>query len=109
MFHCGKGFHLLIYMDKTALYPMGFGPILKQMIWGGNRILSYKSLVLNMSNIGESWELSGVPGNESVVSNGEFAETTLANKELGWKAERTIEETLASAWAWEKNLSLLQK
>ena len=85
MFHCGKGFHLLIYMDKTALYPMGFGPILKQMIWGGNRILSYKSLVLNMSNIGESWELSGVPGNESVVSNGEFAGRTITEliKEYG--------------------------
>ena len=38
-----------------------------------------------------------------------WAETTLANKELGWKAERTVEETLASAWAWEKNLCLLQK
>ena len=85
MFHCGKGFHLLIYMDKTALYPMEFGPILKQMIWGGNRILSYKSLVLNMSNIGESWELSGVPGNESVVSNGEFAGRTITEliKEYG--------------------------
>lgn len=85
MFHCGKGFHLLIYMDKTALYPMGFGPILKQMIWGGNRILSYKGLVLNMSNIGESWELSGVPGNESVVSNGEFAGRTITEliKEYG--------------------------
>jgi mannose-6-phosphate isomerase len=85
MFHCGKGFHLLIYMNKTALYPMGFGPILKQMIWGGNRILSYKGLVLNMSNIGESWELSGVPGNESVVSNGEFAGRTITEliKEYG--------------------------
>ena len=64
---------------------MGFGPILKQMIWGGNRILSYKSLVLNMSNIGESWELSGVPGNESVVSNGELAGRTITEliKEYG--------------------------
>lgn len=55
------------------------------MIWGGNRILSYKSLVLNMSNIGESWELSGVPGNESVVSNGEFAGRTITEliKEYG--------------------------
>ena len=72
-------------MDKTTLYPMGFGPILKQMIRGGNRILSYKSLVLNMSNIGESWELSGVPGNESVVSNGELAGKTITEliKEYG--------------------------
>ena len=34
-----------------------------------------------------------------------WADTTLANEELGWKAERSIEETLASAWAWEKNLA----
>lgn len=34
-----------------------------------------------------------------------WADTTLANEELGWKAERTVEETLASAWAWEKHLA----
>jgi len=33
-----------------------------------------------------------------------WADTTFANRELGWKAERPIEETLASAWAWEKHL-----
>ena len=31
-----------------------------------------------------------------------WADTTLANEELGWKAERTIEDTLKSAWEWEK-------
>ena len=34
-----------------------------------------------------------------------WADTCLANEELGWKAERSLEETLASAWAWEKNLA----
>jgi len=34
-----------------------------------------------------------------------WADTSLANEELGWKAERTVEETLASAWAWEKHLA----
>ena len=34
-----------------------------------------------------------------------WADATLANEELGWKAERSLEETLASAWAWEKRLS----
>ena len=34
-----------------------------------------------------------------------WADPTLAEKELGWKAERPIEETLASAWAWEKHLA----
>lgn len=34
-----------------------------------------------------------------------WADTTLANEELGWKAERSVEDTLASAWAWEKHLA----
>lgn len=33
-----------------------------------------------------------------------WAETSLANKELGWKAERTLDETLKSAWEWEKRV-----
>ncbi|MBD5183101.1 MAG: UDP-glucose 4-epimerase GalE [Bacteroidales bacterium] len=33
-----------------------------------------------------------------------WADTTLANKELGWKAERDIDDTLRSAWAWEKHI-----
>ena len=33
-----------------------------------------------------------------------WADTSYANKELGWKAEKTIEETLLSAWNWEKRL-----
>lgn len=31
-----------------------------------------------------------------------YADTTLANNELGWKAERSLEDTLASAWKWEQ-------
>lgn len=31
-----------------------------------------------------------------------WADTTLANRELGWRAEKTLEETLLSAWNWEK-------
>lgn len=33
-----------------------------------------------------------------------WADTSLANMELGWKAERTLDETLRSAWAWEKHI-----
>ena len=33
-----------------------------------------------------------------------WADVALANKELGWKAERTLEETLAAAWNWEKRV-----
>lgn len=34
-----------------------------------------------------------------------WADPSLANEKLGWKAERTVEQTLASAWAWEKHLA----
>jgi UDP-glucose 4-epimerase len=33
-----------------------------------------------------------------------YADTTLANAELGWKAETSLEQTLLSAWNWEKTL-----
>jgi len=33
-----------------------------------------------------------------------YADTEKANSELGWKAERTMEEALASAWKWEKKV-----
>ncbi len=33
-----------------------------------------------------------------------WADPTLANEELGWKAERTLDETLASAWKWQQSL-----
>lgn len=34
-----------------------------------------------------------------------WADPTLANTEMGWKAARSVEETLAAAWAWEKHLA----
>ena len=34
-----------------------------------------------------------------------WTDPTLANKELGWKAERKTEDTLAAAWAWEKHIA----
>ena len=41
------------------------------------------------------------PGDVTAV----WADPTRANKVLGWKAERTVEETLKAAWAWEKHLA----
>ena len=41
------------------------------------------------------------PGDVTAI----WADPTLANEKLGWKAERTVEQTLASAWAWEKHLA----
>ena len=49
-----------------------FEPLLKQTIWGGNKIVAFKHIQSDMDNVGESWEVSGVPGDESVVANGEY-------------------------------------
>lgn len=47
-----------------------FNPILKTVIWGGDKISAYKGIETEEKNIGESWELSGVTGSESVVADG---------------------------------------
>jgi mannose-6-phosphate isomerase len=59
------------------LYPLKFTPILKQIIWGGRK-LAYKSQHPEReTSIGESWEISGVQENLSVVSEGFLAGNNL--------------------------------
>ena len=50
-----------------------FSPILKNTIWGGTKIAPFKNNHTQLRKIGESWEVSGVPGNETVVSEGPYA------------------------------------
>ena len=52
------------------MYPLKFRPILKTTIWGGDKIIPFKHLDSTQQNVGESWEISDVPGDESVVANG---------------------------------------
>ena len=47
-----------------------FTPILKNTIWGGTKIAPFKNIQTSLRKIGESWEMSGVKGNETVVSEG---------------------------------------
>ena len=62
----------------NILYPLKFKPILKEKIWGGNKLntILEKNLPHN-KKIGESWEISGVKDNISVVSNGQLAGNNL--------------------------------
>lgn len=52
------------------MYPLKFQPLLKSTIWGGEKIIPFKHLDLQQEKVGESWEISGVPGDESIVANG---------------------------------------
>ncbi|MCA1745936.1 MAG: mannose-6-phosphate isomerase [Bacteroidales bacterium] len=64
---------------STELYPLKFEPLLMERIWGGNKLQTVLNKPLNgRSDIGESWELSGVEGNVSVVSNGFLKGNTLS-------------------------------
>lgn len=53
------------------LYPIKFKPRLKERLWGGTKLGTLMGKKLpDGRKIGESWEVSGVPGDVSVVSNG---------------------------------------
>lgn len=54
------------------MQPFKFEALLKQTLWGGSKIIPFKHLHATLDNVGESWEISGVPGNETVVANGSF-------------------------------------
>ena len=55
------------------LYPLKFKPILKTIIWGGDKITQFKHIEPTQDGIGESWEISDVPDNISIVAKGSLA------------------------------------
>lgn len=58
--------------------PLHFAPYLKSVIWGGEQIAPYKGIETSQHEIGESWEISGVPGHVSVVDRGPLKGKTLS-------------------------------
>ncbi len=57
--------------------PFHFTPFLKSVIWGGERIAPFKGIRTDQTQIGESWEISAVPGHVSVVDHGPCEGMTL--------------------------------
>ena len=53
-------------------YPIKFEPILKERIWGGGKLHSLLDKPKKNYPVGESWEISTIPGNVSVVANGKL-------------------------------------
>jgi mannose-6-phosphate isomerase len=60
-----------------GLYPLKFEPIFKDKIWGGNRLNKNLNKKNASDKCGESWEISGIQGNISIVKNGFLAENNL--------------------------------
>lgn len=75
------------------LYPFTFHPIFKERVWGGREIEKLYGKKFPCGKlIGESWEISDRPNDESVISNGEFA-----GKTLRWLMENHRAELLGDA------------
>lgn len=74
-------------MNKDMLYPLKFHPILKTIIWGGSDICKFKNIEPVQDSIGESWEISGVKKNVSVVSNGNLSGKSLEELIKEYKGE----------------------
>lgn len=77
---CGVGTLLLISQLNQkkelymSLYPLKFTPLLFSKIWGGTHIKDwYQPASSSMENVGESWLVSDVDGNPTIVANGPLA------------------------------------
>lgn len=65
-------------MNTTTLYPLKFKPIVKEKIWGGTKFLTlFKRLLSPTIKYGESWEISDIEDDVSIVYNGFLAENEL--------------------------------
>jgi mannose-6-phosphate isomerase len=60
-------------------YPLKFKPILKETIWGGEKLMTFLNKQSDEKNIGESWEISSVDRNISIVANGKLKGESLEN------------------------------
>lgn len=67
--------------------PIKFSPIFKTIVWGGEQIAPFKGVRTEQDHIGESWELSGVKGDESIVSEGEYAGRSISDLAGEFKEE----------------------
>lgn len=59
------------------LYPLKFDPILKERLWGGTKLKTVLGKPIESDITGESWELSAVKGDVSVVANGDLKGSSL--------------------------------
>jgi mannose-6-phosphate isomerase len=64
-------------LNMSELYPLKFKAILKERIWGGDKLGKVLNKSVKKKGIGESWELSCVDGDISVISNGYLKNNSL--------------------------------
>ena len=83
----------------TTLYPLKFQPILKDKIWGGQKLQQLLHKSTSSTKAGESWEISDVEGDTSIVANGPLKGTSL----------KTLMDTYTSDLMGAKNFRQFEK
>ena len=68
-------------------YPIKFEPILQERIWGGEKLYKLFGKAPKTVPVGESWEVSGIPNNISIVANGSLSGKTLQELLDTYKAD----------------------
>jgi len=82
-----------------TLYPLKFNPVFSYRIWGGNKLKTVLNKDYNQDSIGESWEISDVENNETLVSEGALKGKSLKELIKEFKGElvgNSVYETFGS-------------
>lgn len=80
---------------KNDLYPLKFDPILKEKIWGGEKLKTQLNKTISSEQTGESWEISDVKGSCSSVANGNLKGKSLKELLKKYQAELVGEKVYA--------------
>lgn len=82
------------------LYPLKFNPILKERLWGGTKLGDIFGKPIENDITGESWELSTVKGDVSVVANGTLSGTSLQDL-IDTNAEEVLGKSVVARFGKE--------
>lgn len=74
-------------MHNTPLHILKFYPISKEKLWGGTKLKQFLGKQSSGNQIGESWEISDVPENYSIVSEGKLKEASLHELLITYKED----------------------
>lgn len=76
-------------MKLHPLYPLLFHPLYRETPWGGDAVAAQYNRANTPALCGESWELSAIPGMDSVITNGPFEGRTLSELTAAFGSELT--------------------
>ena len=90
------------------LYPLQFHPVLKDRIWGGTKLKTYLNKPISSEIAGESWEISTVANDVSVVSNGVYEGKSL-NELINEFPEQLLGTKVYNQFGYQISLIIIRR